>query len=363
MRIAQIIDSLAPGGAERLQVTFAETAIARNIKPTVIFLAKFPNTPILDQLQATGIDLVEFSGRNLLDLSRFIRLTLYLRKQKFDILHAHLGYAIILGIIAGLLSGTPVVATLHNVRSDKWSGLEKFILWLGACKIIAVGEVVREAHFSKPYKKRIIVIANPVKQIFTPSQSEIEKIRKDITGDIKKPLLISVGRLEPQKGYVDLITSIDIVRKTKPTIFLAIAGTGILEETILKQIKELGLEGNVSLLGLRNDVPRLLSASDIFISSSHWEGMPIAVLEAMSAGLPVIATSVGDVPKILNQSTGILVKPKAPEEISAAITKLLDNPLDRSLKGSSAKEYVIKHHDVNHWLDQLMNVYRTFARK
>jgi len=363
MKIAQIIDSLSSGGAERLQVTFAETAMARGIKPTVIVLANYPNTPVPAQLKATGVDVIEFSGRNLVDPFRFIRLTLYLRRQKFDILHAHLGYAIILGVLAGLLSGTPVVATLHNVLSDRWTRLENFMLWLGAKRVIAVGEVVLRAHISQPYSKKMEVIVNPVKPMEVVSQGEKDAIRMEIAGDKSRPFLISVGRLEPQKAFPDLISAMDIVRKSKPDTFLAIVGTGVLGEKINKQIFDLNLQNHISMLGIRSDVPRLLAASDIFVSSSHWEGMPISILEAMSFGLAIVATNVGDVPHVVNSSSGRLVEPGQPEVLAKTIVELLDNPSGCVEMGKAAQEYVLKYHDVNHWLDSLLKVYEEVARK
>lgn len=363
MRIAQIIDSLSSGGAERLQVTFAETAMLRGIKPTVIVLANYPNTPVPEQLQATGAEMIEFTGRNLVDPLRFIRLTLYLRRQKFDVLHAHLGYAIILGILAGLLSGTPVVATLHNVRSDRWTKLENFMLWIGARRVIAVGKMVLNAHLSQPYNKKMVVVANPVKPVEAISQRERDEIRREFSGSMQRPFLISIGRLEPQKAFADLIAAMDIVRRSSPEVFLALVGGGALKESINKQIDDLGLRDHISMLGVRSDVPHLLAASDFFISSSHWEGMPIAVLEAMSAGLPIIATNVGDVPQVVGDESGILVDPKQPAALAKAITSFLNDPVACKEMGKSARDYVLRNHDVNQWLDLLLEIYRQVARK
>jgi glycosyltransferase involved in cell wall biosynthesis len=363
MKIAQIIDSLSSGGAERLQVTFAEAAMLRGIKPTVIVLANYPNTPVPEQLHATGAEMIEFTGRNLVDPLRFIRLTLYLRSQKFDVLHAHLGYSIILGILAGLLSGTPVVATLHNVRSDRWTKLENFMLWIGAKRVIAVGKMVLNAHLSQPYHKKMIVVPNPVKPVEVIAQSEKDGIRREFSGNKERPFLISVGRLEPQKAFADLVAAMDIVRKSNTDVFLALVGGGNLRESINRQIDDLGLKDHISMLGVRSDVPRLLAASDFFISSSHWEGMPIAVLEAMSAGLAIVATKVGDVPHVVGKASGILVDPKQPAALAKAIISLLDDPVVCAQMGKSARDYVLIHHDVNRWLDLLLEIYQQVARK
>ena len=363
MRIAQLIDSLASGGAERLQVTFAETALERGIRPTVIALANYPNTPIPEQLRATGVDMIEFIGRNLVDPLRFLRLTRYLIRERFDILHAHLGYAIILGVCAGWLSGTPVVATIHNIQSDRWKYLETFLLWLGAKRVIAVGETVADVYKRKLPGKRIEVVVNPVKPVPDISPSERDAIREEITNDTSRPLLTSVGRLESQKGYRDLICSMDIIRKSYPRAFLAIVGTGMLKEELQKQINDLDLQDHVSLLGIRRDVPQVLASSDLFVSSSHWEGMPIAMLEAMSAGLAIVATSVGDVPNIVNLSCGLLVEPKQPDQLAKAIVSVLKDPHRRLAMGRAAREYIGKEHDTGRWLDSLLSIYSEISRQ
>jgi glycosyltransferase involved in cell wall biosynthesis len=362
MKIAQIIDSLSSGGAERLQVTFAETAMSCDIRPTVIVLANYPNTPVPEQLRATGAEVVEFCGRNLVDPLRFIRLTLYLRSQKFDILHAHLGYAIILGVFAGLLTGTPVVATLHNILSDRWTKLVNFMLWLGAKRIIAVGEIVMRAHLTQPYRERMEVVVNPVKSIEPVPQDERDEIRTAIAGDKNRPFLIAIGRLEPQKAFSDLISAMVIVQKSRSDVFLAVVGGGSLGESIDQQIVDFGLQADVKMLGVRADVPRLLASSDFFVSSSHWEGMPIAVLEAMSAGLPIVATKVGDVPHIIGEEHGILVEPGQPFELANAILTLLDKPDVCINMGRSARSYVSKHHDVSQWFNILLKIYEKAAQ-
>ena len=86
-----------------------------------------------------------------------------------------------------------------------------------------------------------------------------------------------------------------------------------MHEQLNEQIKKAGLSGHATLLGIRNDVPKLLAASDIYINSSYWEGLPVSVLEAMAAGLPVIATGVGDTPRVVVPGAGILVEPNSPD--------------------------------------------------
>ena len=132
-----------------------------------------------------------------------------------------------------------------------------------------------------------------------------------------------VGRFMAQKNHLDLVAAFQQVASADPRALLVLAGDGELRETVRARAASLGLEGAVRFLGLRDDVPELLGAADAFVLSSAWEGLPIAVLEAMAAGLPVVATAVGGVPELVRSGeTGWLVAPGAPAALGAAMLAL-----------------------------------------
>jgi glycosyltransferase involved in cell wall biosynthesis len=171
-------------------------------------------------------------------------------------------------------------------------------------------------------------------------------------------LLISVGRLTPQKGVDDLLTAFAQVCQSHPQTALIIAGDGKILPDLAQQIKTLKLENNAWLLGGRSDIPDLLSASDLYVSAAHWEGLPIAMLEAMSAGLPVAATGVGDVPVVLNNQIGVTVPPQEPAQLAQAICHLLDDAAQLPIMGAAAREHVSRYYSPLTWLDRLLAVYQ-----
>jgi glycosyltransferase involved in cell wall biosynthesis len=127
---------------------------------------------------------------------------------------------------------------------------------------------------------------------------------------------------------------------------------------ILEQkIKDLQLSDHVGLLGWRTDVPSLLLASDMFVLASHWEGLPIAVLEAMNAGLPIVATDVGDNAWAID-ATGMIVPPRQPGELAAAIEKLLDDPVRSRALGQAARTRIEKSFNPSVWFDEIISVYQ-----
>ena len=131
MKIAQIIDSLGWGGAQKLLVTFSEVAIQRNISLTIITLdGDEASAPFRANLEKLGIRVIVFHAPRLLAPLRFFKLTRFLKQEQFDIVHTHLSYANILGSLACTLTNTPIVATIHNVKIDGPSARRRLEYWV-----------------------------------------------------------------------------------------------------------------------------------------------------------------------------------------------------------------------------------------
>ncbi|MFT7584612.1 MAG: glycosyltransferase involved in cell wall biosynthesis, partial [Cellvibrionaceae bacterium] len=178
------------------------------------------------------------------------------------------------------------------------------------------------------------------------------------------PMLLAAGRLTEQKGYFDLLNAIVLLRQSFPYVQLFIAGGGHLYSDLVQETERLGLSENISFLGIRDDVLKLMTASDIFVNSSHWEGMPVSILEAMAAGKAIVATQVGDVPRIgKDKETMLLVEPKHPEKIAAAIKLLLTNQMLKESIGPRAKQEVEKNFSAKSWAEKLFNIYLEVSGK
>ena len=129
------------------------------------------------------------------------------------------------------------------------------------------------------------------------------------------------------------------------------------EKDLVAHLTELDLQNDVFLLGSRNDVPRLLAAADVYVNSSLREGTPVSVLEAMAAGLPIIATAVGENPFLLSREAGILVPPGQPEKLAAAIIFLLVSPQKRIELGSAARIRIKENYERTTWSRSLLSLY------
>ncbi len=364
LNVVQIIDDLEIGGAEKLVVHFARQASKLGLSLTVVSLSSAFDQVILDELETCGARYVFFPAAHLLDLKRLVCLTRYLRRGHFDLVQCHLGYSNIVGVLAARLAGLPAIGTLHSTGNlsdyphPQILWLESQVLRFLAQRVIAVGQTVADAFRSRLAPKEIQVIVNPAPPpvSLTPEQRQV--VRQEMGCENSCPILISVGRFAPPKGYHDLVQALSILKQTHPNFVMLMAGDGPLFDEIRQLAIQKGLEEHIRFLGFRDDVPRLLTASDIFVSSSHWEGLPLAVLEAMQAGLPVVATAVGDIPYVVGQEAGMIVPPRAPERLAEALASLLDSPSRRAEMGRAAFERVRREYSSEAWIQKMMHLYQ-----
>jgi glycosyltransferase involved in cell wall biosynthesis len=363
LRVAQIIDMLNIGGAQKQLVVLASHANINNVILTVVSLGSGDDRIICDKLSALGIRIVRFPAPKLLNIQRILLLIKYLYKEKFDIIHTHLSYANILGLICGYFVGIPVISTLHSTGHRLEQGnyirdhLENILLRLFAKRIIAVGYKVEETYRSRIKNRVIDIIPNGVDVPLPLSPAQRLRVRKSITDNHTDLILISVGRLDYPKAYDDLILAFADYHALHSDTILVIVGDGPLFPVIKKQVSDLQLNSCVQLVGARDDVPQLLAASDIYVSSSIWEGLPMAILEAMMAGLPIIATNVGDIPRMVTPDIGILVPPRQPNKIVEGLDRLTQAPKLRHKMGMAAQEHAIKNFSADKWIDRIVNVY------
>ena len=314
-------------------------------------------------LEEAGARVVIFPFAKLYDPRAVPTIAEFFRQENIDVVQTHLSHANIYGCMAGKIAKIPSIATLHNTkaRSNGRLGIresvERYCLRNGATRVIAVGQNVANAFSSVVANSRIDIIPNAVTSGVEITESERNSIRIELSGDIHRPILIAVGRLTEQKGYSNMLNAFAKVVKRHPKVALMIVGSGSLESELKQQAASLGLENNVYFTGSRSDVPRLLASSDIFLNTSLWEGLSIAMLEAMAAGLPVVATKVGDAEKLLSSGCGLLVNERDEQEFADNVIRLLNNPQERVAMGKSAQHFVEANYSARAWFEKLLETY------
>jgi len=366
VRVAHVIDTFNVGGAETLLVEQVRQGATAGIDSTVIGLRPGTSSQLSDDLRAVGAD-VRLIGsahrRQLLDVKRLARLTSEIRSGGFDLVHTHLRVSTIVGSLAARRAGVPVVSTLHNVRTDTGTGLEdrvKDLLETAALRrwvdvVIGCGPAVAESNRSRVGGSPMVVVPNPVREIPTTTSADRERLRRELPGDGDQ-LLVAVGRLTEQKDYANLLRAVVELGRPPRSIRLVVVGEGEQREALEAMITRLDLTERVFLVGNRPDVPAVLDAADVFVLSSAWEGLPLVLLEAMAVGAPIVATDVGDVGGVVDD-TAVVVAPGDHQALAGAIAALLADPTHAARLGASARQRVRDRHNSEAWVAQLREVY------
>ena len=284
------------------------------------------------------------------------RLRLLLRRLQPDLVHAHLPT---MGILNRLLS-RPIVYTEHNLAGSyhpvtRWANR---VTYARNHAVIAVSTAVADSlhGYRGPPP---IVIENAVSCQLDPG-SEGEA-RAELGIDRSTPLVVQVGNMRPGKGHENLLRAARILQRGVPDlVILSIGGEkwpGDLER-LTALARELEVAGTVRFLGRREDALKFVAAADAFVNPAEVEGMPVAVLEAMALGRPIVATAVGGVPSIIDHGkSGLLVPAESPEALASAVGLLLtDRSLAKEL-GGRAKKVVEERHGLERMVRRIESVY------
>ncbi|MFZ2198491.1 MAG: glycosyltransferase family 4 protein [Thermodesulfovibrionales bacterium] len=308
-------------------------------------------------------------------LKGFFQVYRLIRKEKFDIVHGHTSVGGLIARIAGKLGGAKIVVwSIHGFASHEGQGrlkrnffrlIEKFLDMFTDHYIAVSHALVLEGVEGKILKpEKVTVIHNGLDIEAYRKPFDVEAKRKEFGVDDACHIIGTITRMETQKAVHDFISAISIVIPEFPALKVLIAGSGPLEDEIKEMVARLGLEGNIKLLGWRNDAPEVIAALDIFCQSSLWEGCPMVLLEAMASEKPIIATDVGGVREIVEDKvTGILVPPADPGALAGAISHLLREKDMASDMGRSGRERVEQCFTVGLMLQRYERLYLDLLQK
>jgi glycosyltransferase involved in cell wall biosynthesis len=275
-----------------------------------------------------------------------------LRRERIDLVHSHEFAMNVYAGAAARLAGLPTLATLHGrhwaTEAPRRARAYRVLRRLGM-RIVAVSQDLAGflADRLELPADAIEVVYNGIELAPVPEASEREKLRAAVRAELglarDAELALAVGNLYPVKDHATLLRA----ARLRPSLAVAIAGRGAEEAPLRRLAAELGITERVRLLGLRDDVARLLAAADVFVQPSRSEGLPLAILEAMAAALPVVATAVGGIHEaVLEGETGTLVKPGEPAVLATALAGVLDAPGRSRLLGAAGRARVEREFSV-----------------
>lgn len=294
---------------------------------------------------------LDVSPRLAFDVTRAVR------RETPELLHTHMVHADVYGSVAARLTRTPFVSTRHN--DDRYLlGPFRYVdrtFMRGAGAIVAISNAVREFHVRAGLPAdRLVTIHYGLDE---PPRAQSELTPADAGIELAAPLVLAIGRLIEQKDHATLLEAFARVRETHPTARLAILGWGRLEEETRARAAALGLADAVLLPG-RVEPSAWLDRADVFAHTSRWEGFGIVLLEAMLAGLPVVATRASAVPEIVvDGETGILVDPGDAGGVAAALTAMLGDETRRQAFAAAGRARALAEFSVARMADRTVALY------
>ncbi len=326
LRVLLALESSGPGGAEHMVVQLARALRRMGDEPVV---ASMRPGWMTERAAAAGIPVWIEPQRRGLDPLWAPRLALRLRHERIDVVHSHEFAMNVYAGAAARLAGLPAIATLHGrhwaTEAPRRARAYRVLRRLGM-RIVAVSHDLAGflAEGLQLPLAAIAVVYNGIELSPLPENAERTRLRAAVRSELalapQAALALAVGNLYPVKDHATLLRAASM----RPGLAVAIAGRGAEEDRLRALAAELGIADRVRLLGLRDDVPRLLGAADVFVQPSRSEGLPLAVLEAMAAALPVVASRVGGIHEAVTEGeTGLLVPPGEPAALAAALARVL----------------------------------------
>lgn len=372
-RIAYILTPITFGGAEKVSLNFLR-AVNRecyDVRPILLVRPWEEELYFGRELRRMGYDYdsvpvaLKTDGDPLRIPRVAYRLYAYLKNGTFDLVHTHGYFADICGQFAARLAGIDGISTCHgfidaDLKLKLYIRLDKIILRL-CKKVIAVSEVIKtELIASGISDSRVAVLPNAVAILNREGfRARGEKKRIALGIHLDDCVIGYLGRLSEEKGVAYLVEAVAALSDKVARVKLVIVGDGPEKVRLERQVKANGLSGKVVFAGFRTDIENWYPAFDVFALPSLTEGTPLALLEAMAAGVPVVASATGGVPGIITDCVnGILVQPGNPGMLKEKLYELLvDSELSRRL-GEAGIRTVTSRYSIDKWCRAIENCYR-----
>lgn len=349
-KIAIITGSLLTGGAEAMVAQLATHINRSKYEVKVICIYKSVDSPIEQLLAENNIETVFLNKGDNKDYRIFFKVFKVLNVYKPDVVHSHLSGAIY-SYPWFLFHKTRLLHTLHTVPEKEFSKfIQKFLKFyykIGKAKLVTVSPVnhLSASQYYGLSEKKVGMIFNPV-NLNKYYKNSIPK--KDFT-------FINVGRQDGNKNQKLIISAMSEILKENDNIKLILVGDGDKNQDLRKLSRELDIESQIIFTGITKDVETYLAMSDVYIQSSRYEGLPLSILEAMAAGLPIISTKVGGISDIVTNN-GILIPDNNITELTRAMKKLIEN---RNLRETMSENSIknVKKYDSSIMADKYCELY------
>ena len=329
IKIVHLVPMLSPGGAERVAVHILRGLDRKRYEPALISFTPRLDCE-LDRLLEDDRVKVRYLGKHAgFDFRVYSRLHRALTECQPDIVHSHLHVLRYAFPCLMLVRPAVILHTVHNLATReieprlRW--LQRYALHHGVVPIAVADEVAASLqHLYGIPACRVISNGIPTDSYACPPMTRREWRANEGFGE-RDFLFVCVARFAPQKNHSLLLQAFAQVATSSPYARLVLVGEGVLTEQLRRQAEALGIDRRIHFLGLRDDIPDVLGAMDVFVLSSDWEGHPLSIIEAMAAGLPIVSTRVGGVPEMIEDGKHGLIVPVGDFEALSKSMRFLEN--------------------------------------
>lgn len=359
--ILWLIKGLGLGGAEKLLTSATPYLDMTTFNYQVGYFLPWKDT-LVPELEETGLGVHCFNVKSVADISAISKLVRYIRAHNIDLIHAHLPHTGIIARLTGRITNVPVVYTEHNV----WGRLHPAMRWLNRVtfglntQAIAVSRDVAGS-MRGVESGAVRVIDNGIDcSGLARIQDENEGVRREFNVPGDHFLIGNVANLSAKKNHENLLQAVAIFFKSQPQASLLLVGQSFDRMPALKRlVVDLGISEHVHFTGGREDVPRIVRALDLFVMSSDYEGLPIAMLEAMALKKPIVSTAVGGIPGVVRDGVdGFLVPAKNAQALAEKMLLVASNPGLRLAMGDNACQRAKENYDISSMVKKVETVYR-----
>lgn len=368
MRVALVVETLSLGGAEKIVTDMALEIASRNIEVRVYYFRGLENFHLPDSDYLKVICLNSPDRLNLIHSLHALLQEIKLFTP--DVIHSHMIYSnFICRFLRIFYKKAKIISSIHSSNEGGPIRMLGYKISDFLCDLTTIVSKDAKKNFSNlniAPKNKFSVVENAINlKKFTFLPEAKSKIFNELKIDSDTKLILSVGALRESKDYPNLINALSMVKEIVATKFiLMIAGDGSEKEKLQNQIEELNLRNHIVLLGIRNDVQELLSACDLFVLSSAYEGMPLVIIEAAAASAFIVSTNTSGVSDILKEHEDFIVPTQDSSALADAIIRGLE--LDHDTRKEIIKRHLIhvqEHYSFNTYIDKWISIYDSILNK
>lgn len=357
MRVMHVDTERTWRGGEQQVHYLATGLVKRGVEVTLVCQQ---GSALAQEARASGLEVRELRMRGETDVPAALRIRHWFKQGHYDLLHMHTSHAHSLGVIASIFGGIPRLVVSRRVDFlPQGNPFSRFKYRYHRLHFITVSRIISEILMDAgvPRERIDVVLSGIDPNRFRRAQ--YADLRKELGIAPERKVIGNIGHLTPHKGQIDLIRAMPKIVTAHPLAMAVIVGDGELREELKVEVQRLGMDRFVIFTGFRRDIPDLLHLFDLFAFPSRLEGLGTSLLDAMSVGLPIVATQSGGIPEIVTDKlNGLMVPPANPELLADALIHLLYHPNEARQYGEAGRHRVENEYTMDRMVEGNLAVYR-----